>query len=138
VLAGKRDPDNGDEQQRRENKVNERCIQSAAEQPDDIKKKRQASHAAARRYYPFAKRPEYETRYLKALQAERDADDRQAQYEPAEDITDGSGQSAKNQPYKVSYKIHKLKIAKLKINPPAAHKVMSWFVTFKRLKANPY
>jgi hypothetical protein len=59
---------------------------------------------------PLAKRPKHQPRQLETLQPERNSDDRQAERETADDIPHRGKESATDQPYKVSYKIHWLKI----------------------------
>jgi hypothetical protein len=110
MLPGKGNADDGDEQQGSKDQVNDRGVQPAAKQPDDITKKRETPHAVAGRDDPFTKRPEHKSGQFKTLETEGYTDDRYTQDKPAEDITQGGSKAAEDQPYKVPNKIHTLKI----------------------------
>jgi hypothetical protein len=110
MLSGEWYPDDRKTKQKGEDQMHQRGVQSTAQQPDNITKKIDASHGVLRRYDPLAKWPKNQPCQLKTLQPERNSDDRQAKHETAEDIPHRGKESTTDQPYKVSYKIHWLKI----------------------------
>src|SRR5579863_1092032 len=110
MLSGEGYSNDRDTKQEGENQVDQRGVQAAAEEPNDITKKIDASHTVGCRHYPFAKRPEHQTCDLETLQPEWDPDHGQTKHKPADNIPHRGKESATDQPYKVSYKIHWLKI----------------------------
>ena len=77
-------------------------IETAAKQPHDIAKQRQATAAIIIGHDLFPKGPYYETRDLKTLKPPGYPHNGNAQRKPANDITDGGDQSAKNQPDEIA------------------------------------
>ena len=110
MLTGEGNTDDRNAKQEGEDQVDNRCIQAAADDPDDIAQDGQASYRAACGDYLSAERPENETGDLEALQAERDADDRQAKDESSEDVSESCCETAEDKPDEVADEVHALKI----------------------------
>src|SRR5579863_663836 len=110
MLSGEWYSNDRDRQQRSKDQVHHRRIQPATEQPDNIAEKRETPYAASRWHDPFAKWPKFQSRELETLQPERNPHNRKAQHKAADDIAHRGKEATTDQPYKVSYKIHWLKI----------------------------
>src|SRR5258708_16277150 len=95
VLACKRYPYNGDKQQRGKYQVYKGCIQSPAQEPNDVEENGNASHATASEDNFPTKRPQHETGNHKTLQPERDNDNRTTEQKSAENITECGNQCSK-------------------------------------------
>ena len=82
MLDAKRYADNGDAEQKTEKQVRQAKPKAKRKDPDDIAKQTQSAKLAS--FYIPAKRPEDKSSDFKALQAKRNADNRQANQNPAE------------------------------------------------------
>lgn len=106
MLPAKRYADNGDRQQYAENQVHHRGIQSPRNNPDNIAQQRKASAVIGRGYHFFAKGPEYQPGYFKALHAKRQPNNGKAKDKPAKHIAQRCSKAAKYQPDKIPDQVH--------------------------------
>jgi hypothetical protein len=120
MLSGEWYSDDRNRKEEGEYEVHYRGVQAAAEQPNDITKKIDASHPVVCRHYPLAEGPKHQPCDLKALQTEGNSDHGQAKHKTADNIPHRGKESATDQPYKVSYKIHWLKIPIFQNNSQSA------------------
>jgi hypothetical protein len=110
MLSGEGYSNDGNGEEEGENEMHQRGVQAAAEQPNDITKKIDAPHAMPRGHDLLAERPKHQPRKLETLHPKWDPDHRQAKHKPTDNVPHRGKESATDQPYKVSYKIHWLKI----------------------------
>ena len=86
--------------------MNHGRVQPPAKKPDYVKEDRKTARTAPRRNDLTTKRPEHQPGNFKALKTEGNPDNRQTEQKPSDDISQRSGKTAKEQPYKISDKIH--------------------------------
>lgn len=84
-----------------------RAVYKPPQSSQDIAKDRQTAQAVIARNDPSTEGPEHQARQLETLKAEGDTHNGQAQDKATCYIPERCGQTAKDQPDKVAYKIHK-------------------------------
>lgn len=77
MLTRKRDPYDRNKQQGGEDQVDQRRIQSSAEDPENIKKNGKTTHTITGGDNFAAKRPQYQARNFKTLETKRNTNDRE-------------------------------------------------------------
>ncbi len=88
MLAGERNADDGNEQNQPEYNMRNGDTNAGEKKPENVEQQGEATAAPLRAHRHAAKRPQHKSRQLKTLQAEGDADNGQAQYQPTEQVTE--------------------------------------------------
>lgn len=91
-----------DEEQCPHDEVVERNGDAAHQNPDDIGEHDPAAACRGSGNYFFTEGPQHQSGQFKTLQSKRDSNNGEAEHQAARHITDGSDESAKHQPDKVS------------------------------------
>lgn len=88
MLAGKGNADDGNEQNQSEHDMYNGDPNAGEKKPENIKQQGDTTTAALCAHRHAAKRPQHKSRELETLQPEGDADNGQAQYQSAEQVTE--------------------------------------------------
>lgn len=105
MLAGKGYADNRNEKQNPKKYMCDSCPQSAAQYPYDIEQDSEAARIITAAYDLPAKRSQHHSANLKTLNAKRDANNGDAQDQPAYEISQSTDQATKQQPDDIAYEI---------------------------------
>ena len=97
VLHGERETDDREREERGEQQVHDREFEARQDDPDDVQEQRQGAAWRFRLEDVATKRGENTARQLEALEAERDADNREAQDDAAEDVTQEDQESPEDE-----------------------------------------
>lgn len=106
MLAGERDTDDGNEEQKTKAYMGNRYPEAAEQEPDNIHEGIEAPTGRRRGYRGTAKGPEHKRSELKTLQAEGNANDGETQHRTAYDIAKGCDETAEEEPDDVAERVH--------------------------------
>ena len=112
MLSCEGNTDDGNEEYGSKNEMDQCCIESAENKPDDIKEQGKTTFPPLLGHNFFSEWPEYQSCNFEALQSPGNTYDGNAQNKSSEYIAQGSKESSEDEPDDISDYIHAMKIRK--------------------------
>ena len=111
MLDSKRYSHDGQAAEHSESYMEQRYLDSSAENPDNVHQNGQTASVIGIRLNVMSERPQCKTRHLEKLESERNTDDADAVKQPCDCIIKADHKSSQEQPKYVTQKLHGAKIA---------------------------